>query len=37
VKTDKQGARYVTPSRMLINDTLGAVVVVEIEGDQVMR
>ncbi len=37
VKTDKDGVRYLTPSRMLINDTMGAVLVVEIDGDQVVR
>ena len=37
VKTADKGARSVTVSRFAVNDTMGAVVIVEIEGDKVER
>jgi alpha-L-fucosidase len=37
VQTDQAGARSITVSRFAVNDTMGSVVVVEIEGDTVTR
>lgn len=37
VRTDSSGSRWVDVPRMAVLDTMGAVIVVEIEGDAVAR